>query len=71
MIKPFHKLTQKEFDALPGGMTYGELAEKYPQPEWCDYANATDGAMGCWSLVSFQIHGPDDCSACELKRRRK
>lgn len=66
MIKYFHELTKEEFSKLcKGKMTYGELAEKYPQPIWCGYPDATEGVMGCWSLMSFMVTGQDSCKNCD------
>jgi hypothetical protein len=68
VIKPFHELTESEFNTLvdAGGMTSEECARKYPQPEWCNYPMAVQGAMGCWSLMSHYVTGPKFCHGCEL-----
>ena len=74
MIKPFHELTKEEFKTLleeRPDMTWEECAREYPQPEWCDYANAVQGMMGCWSLMGHRVTGPEYCSNCEFKHRRK
>ena len=66
MIKYFHKLSIEEFDELvKSGMTWGECAEKYPQPEWCGYPQAVLGDFGCWSLMSFKIKNRRNCMLCE------
>ena len=65
MIKYFHELSKEEFSLLVGKITYGELAEKYPQPEWCTYPEATAGMMGCWSLVGHMVTGKEFCKNCD------
>ena len=72
-IKYFHELSDEEFDKLlkGGGMTWGECAHKYPQPEWCNYPDAVCGVMGCWSLMRMgkpenNIRSIDNCEGCEL-----
>lgn len=67
MIKPFHELTKVEYEALvKEGITYGELSKRHPQPDWCKYPDATEGAMGCWSLMYFYIKDRDYCKDCDL-----
>ena len=64
--KYFHELSKEEYHELAkSGMTYKELAKKHPQPKWCKYSGATDGVLGCWSLVGFRIKGKEDCGECE------
>jgi hypothetical protein len=66
MIKSFHELTKKEyFGLIKNGYTYEHLARDYPQPEWCDYTDATAGQMGCWSLMSFMIKDINSCAKCD------
>ena len=72
MIKPFHELTAEEFKTLvEAKMTWGELEEKYPQPEWCNYPEATRGLMGCWSLISHLVTGRDFCKNCDCSKDYK
>ena len=72
MIKFFHQLSEDEFKELLGtGMTWGECAEKYPQPKWCSYPNAVQGEMGCWSLVGFRVYGRGSCKHCEYLQKSK
>lgn len=67
MIKFFHELTKSEFKNLvKKKITYGELAKKYPQPTWCGYPDATQGMMGCWSLMDQKIKSIKDCAGCDL-----
>lgn len=65
MKKYFHELTDQEFKELPGNITYEQLAKEYPQPDWCEYPDATAGLMGCWSLMSMLIKNRDCCKNCE------
>ena len=69
MIKYFHELTQDEFGKIVDShMTWGECAKQYPQPVWCDYPDAVEGMMGCWSLMSHIIKKPSSCYGCDLFR---
>ena len=45
--------------------TYKKLAEDYPQPEWCNYPGATEGIMGCWSLMSHMVKNKNFCRNCD------
>ena len=66
MIKYYHELTKEEFDELvKKKYTWGQLAEDYPQPKWCGYPDATEGLMGCWSLVLHKIKSKDLCENCD------
>lgn len=66
MDKYFHQLTKQEFDQLhDSGMTWGECAEQYPQPPWCQYPNAVAGEMGCWSLMYRDVTGEEFCKSCD------
>lgn len=71
MIKYCHELTKEEMDALiKSGITYSEFGEKYPQPEWCNYHNATYGDIGCWSLIDFssghsRVTDEEYCKTCD------
>lgn len=69
MGKPFHELTKEEYaELVEARMTYDEIAEQHPQPEWCIYPLATYGFLGCWTLMSFAISGPEDCRGCDYYR---
>ena len=69
MIKFFHELTNEDFkQKVAGKMTWGELAEQYPQPKWCTYPKATLGIFGCWSLISFWVTSEDYCEGCEFHK---
>ena len=74
MIKFFHKLSKKEFDALPdGNYSWGQCSKDYPQPSWCNYPDAVAGEMGCWSLMDFRVTGRAYCKNCNcyIKRAKK
>jgi hypothetical protein len=66
MIKPFHELTKEEFaELVEAKLNYGQVERLFPQPTWCGYPNATEGLMGCWSLVAHLVTGPGYCTNCE------
>ncbi len=78
MKKYFHELTEKEFKKLQKThMTWDECAKEYPQPLWCNYPDAVQGLMGCWSLMSFDKNGKNwitgrrYCQKCDLYIKRK
>ena len=72
MIKYFHELTAKEFsDIVKTKIKWDKCAELYPQPEWCNYPDATRGLMGCWSLTGHLIHSRKDCRKCDLYMPKK
>lgn len=61
-MKPFHETTPEERE----GLTIQQAMERYTQPKWCDYPEALDGRMGCWSLLSNpSAITPDYCKNCE------
>ena len=74
-MKYFHQLSKKRFKLLtriapfegsPCRITWGLLGSIWPQPSWCRYPGATEGQVGCWSLVSFYVTGEEYCSTCDL-----
>ena len=72
MTNYWHELPQEEVDKiLASKITIGELLEKYKQPDWCNYPDALDGNMGCWSLMDNHKGGirsrisKDYCKDCE------
>ena len=70
-LRPFHRLSDAEFKALlAAGKTWGWLMKHYAQPSWCQYPDALEGMMGCWSLVGLRsIKRKKDCEGCELCRK--
>lgn len=73
MIKHFHELTKEEFKEIVDSKkyTWEQLSKDYPQPEWCGYPDATQGTMGCWSLVSHMVKDRDYCKNCECSKDYK
>lgn len=68
--KYFHELTKADYKKLvKEKITYAELAKRHPQPKWCNYPEATSGAMGCWSLMDFQVKDENYCKKCECYRK--
>ncbi len=64
----WHKLPKDSQEALYAysGYTYAEFMSKYKQPPWCDYHNALEGKMGCWSLIiPGRVRDADFCVACD------
>jgi len=69
-MKYWHEeMTQKEYDKwVASDATWGDVMERYKQPDWCDYPGALMGAMGCWSLLGRRIKSIADCGDCECKK---
>lgn len=70
--KFFHEIPQSEVEQLlQDKRTWGYVMENYAQPDWCDYALALNGNMGCWSLTDLTEGGartkisPDFCKRCD------
>jgi hypothetical protein len=54
----FHELKQTDIDTLINEKkTVGYIVENYKQPDWCNYPNALEGRMGCWSLMDLSKEG--------------
>ena len=52
MKRYFHELADSTVRKIvKSGITYGELMNRYKQPDWCEYPEALNGVMGCWSLM--------------------
>lgn len=68
----FHLLPKGEFKRLCAeGMTWRGLIDAgYVQPDWCDYPNALDGMMGCWSLLYGRVSGEQYCNDCDCYSAR-
>lgn len=65
-VKYFHELTEDEYyDLMDAGVTWGEVQKIHPQPEWCQYPNALDGPMGCWSLMDQLVKREAFCEKCD------
>jgi len=59
----FHLLPAADFERLKkAGKTWGWVMRHYRQPTWCNYPNALEGPMGCWSLVGRLVTGEAYCS---------
>jgi hypothetical protein len=68
MGKPFHELTDDEFNALKdAGATWEDAARDHPQPSWCSYPDALRPLAGCWSLVGRKVTGENFCRSCEYQ----
>lgn len=72
----FHEAPQSDIDRLIAEHgTWGDIMHRYKQPDWCNYHNALEGQMGCWSLTDIQPNGlrnrisEDYCKSCpEFKK---
>lgn len=54
----FHEATQTDINTLiADNRTWGDIMLQYKQPVWCNYINALDGQMGCWSLTDLSVNG--------------
>jgi len=54
----FHEAPQSDIDSLIANKgTWGDIMERYKQPDWCSYPNALEGQMGCWSLTDLSPDG--------------
>ena len=66
-MKYFHELTDDEFQELvKAGVRWCDLPEIHPQPVWCQYPDALNAEMGCWSLVYRTGVNKDYCKKCDL-----
>jgi hypothetical protein len=75
-MRYLHKASNKQIDQLiNSGSTIGDLKAKYIQPDWCGYHDATDGPMGCWSLMDLyglrKRISPKFCQSCDCFKRKR
>jgi len=64
MKKYWHRLKS---DINMEKITVGDCLKKYKQPDWCNYPNALEGGMGCWSLVFHREKiNKKFCRNCDL-----
>jgi hypothetical protein len=63
----WHILTKKrKKEIMNSGMTMAEFMKQYKQPSWCDYPDALESLMGCWSLmVSLTNVSKKYCNKCD------
>ena len=53
--------------------TWGEIMGRYKQPDWCNYPDALEGIMGCWSLTGINTRKQiskaycKKCDCCALE----
>jgi hypothetical protein len=67
----FHELSQDEIDRLIAEKkTIGYILENFKQPDWCNYPEALNWILGCWSLMDLSNDGgrtkisKDFCKGC-------
>ena len=54
----FHLAPQRRIDKMIADKkTWGDIQKEFSQPEWCNYPDALQGEMGCWSLVDMGKDG--------------
>lgn len=54
----WHELSQEKIDELISKkVTLKYVMDNYKQPDWCNYPNALEGVMGCWSLTDNRKDG--------------
>ena len=70
--KYFHELKQKEVEQLiKDKRTNAYVVQNFKQPDWCNYPEALNGIMGCWSLCDSSKGGlrtkisKEFCKGCE------
>jgi hypothetical protein len=66
----WHKLQDSTIKRLvKNKVTIQECMKRYKQPDWCEYPNALEGVMGCWSLMdSMDLRHKislEYCASCE------
>ncbi|HEC67125.1 MAG TPA: hypothetical protein ENI23_17750 [bacterium] len=68
MTKKFwHELSESEYQAAIK-RTWGWVMKKYKQPDWCNYPDALEGALGCLTLIAKTRRtkiSKDYCKSCE------
>lgn len=68
MSKYFHELTDDKFrQAKKEHKKYLDFS----QPSWCNYPEALDFSLGCWSLTERRIKSQNDCKFCECNKNNK
>jgi hypothetical protein len=73
MKKYWHQieLEQQEEILKTPGLTVQEFLDTYDQPDWCNYPDALDGPMGCWSLLfSKSVRSIKDCGNCDCIKNK-
>lgn len=67
----WHRVPKDEQVAiLKSKMTVGEFMKRYEQPAWCNYPDALEGTMGCWSLmIAGEIKSRASCKGCDCLGR--
>lgn len=64
--KYFHELDKSEIlNLVENKTTWDDIVEKYRQPDWCNYPNALNGFVGCWSLTDIDSRTNNRCKISE------
>jgi len=66
--KYWHELTKEQVsDFIQDAKNLCSITDIYKQPDWCNYPDALEGILGCWSLLShtkdIEIN-EEYCSKC-------
>lgn len=65
----FHELADDQYEKLKkSGATWGDVMRDYLQPDWCEYPDALEGFMGCWSLIKRKAVSKNYCKDCDCFR---
>lgn len=73
-MKFWHEVSDEEAKNYGGAMTVGDFMKKYSQPEWCNYHEALNPMLGCWSLTDNSLRKKislefcKDCPECKPKK---
>lgn len=72
--KYWHELADEEMQKLfDADVTYGWILKNIRQPDWCDYPDALEGTMGCWSLTDVndlrKKISHEFCKNCDCYRK--
>ena len=74
MKKYWHELEKEEQKKVFSRKNYtiGDFMAEFSQPDWCEYPNALEGQIGCWSLV-YPEHefSEENCKDCDCYKHLK
>lgn len=64
-MKYFHEIPNEEWDSMvKEHKTWEDVKATHKQPDWCNYPEALDGIMGCWSLTERFVKSEEFCKTC-------
>lgn len=63
----YHEIvTATDRSAIKDCLTWGDVMDKFKQPDWCVYPEALAGQFGCWSLLDGRVTGREFCANYDL-----